>query len=82
MHINTHIYIHVYVYMNNPHILCELWVPQNKNVLEITAILGTKDTQSRVCMCVCGGGDMKLVLKADEEFCKMTERGGWEIYIF
>lgn len=25
---------------------------------------------------------MKLVLKADEEFCKMTERGGWEIYFF
>lgn len=69
VHINTHIYIHVYVYMNNPHILCELWVPQNKNVLGITAILGTKDIWSRVCMCVClcVGGDMKLVLI--EEFC-------------
>lgn len=55
-----------------------------KNMIGITAILGTKDTQSRVCMCVClwGEGDIKLVLKADEEFCKMSERGRWEIYFF
>lgn len=51
-------------------------MPQNKDVLGITVILGTKNSQSRVCMCVGGaaGSDVKLVLKADEEFCKTPGR--------